>query len=372
MAKFYLHNFCSVKGTYKIDQKRASDNLVNMRCLLNEELKGQEKMVSEKINHYGMAGYKINQRYSEIADYILDLPKDEEKLTFFKNRVIPKLEERMEFYKEKALNVLNRFYPESALLPNHLVHVSCTGLTSPSAPQILASKKTELNSLNNTTVTQIYQMGCYASFPAMRVARGFAYNPTQSIDIVHNEMCSLHFDPTTLDPGQIIVQGLFGDGHIKYTMTGDKPEHNSLEVLALHERIIPDSIDSMSWTPGSENFLMTLAKDVPQKIGPYLETYMTELLSLANLEAHDDFVFAIHPGGPRIIESVEAAFGLDPAMTIESHEIFHEYGNISSATIPHILQRILDNPNRKDGTEIIAVAFGPGLTISGGVFRICR
>ena len=216
-------------------------------------------------------------------------------------------------------------------------------------------------------------MGCYASLPALRIARGLCLGEEKSsiVDIAHTEMCSLHFDPTTLTAEQIIVQSLFADGHIKYRLSTDRPILG-FEVAALSEKTLPQSLEKMTWTPYAEAFGMTLSRDIPLTVAPHLESFVAEILEKAQVDKSKPIYYAIHPGGPKIIEGVEMMLDLDETQAIESHEILANCGNMSSATLPHIWDLILKNNSRVDGAAVVSLGFGPGLTMSGAVFKICR
>src|SRR5262249_5032235 len=129
------------------------------------------------------------------------------------------------------------------------------------------------------------------------------------------ELCSLHLDPNDHSPAQLVIQSLFADGFIKYQLTGQRPHASSLEILALHDEIIPDSTDAMGWAPGPFHFMMTLSKAVPALLATALPGFVNRLFKEAGLDLSaekEKAVFAVHPGGPRIIELAEKILGLKP------------------------------------------------------------
>ena len=107
--------------------------------------------------------------------------------------------------------------------PSELIHVTCTGYLSPSGAQRLVANKGWGAS---TQVTHAYHMGCYAAFPAILIAAGHLGVPLglrpedgeRRVDIVHTELCTLHLDPSDHAAEQIVVQSLFADGFIRYSM----------------------------------------------------------------------------------------------------------------------------------------------------------
>jgi predicted naringenin-chalcone synthase len=242
--------------------------------------------------------------------------------------------------------------------PAHLVHVTCTGYASPSAPQRLVARRRW-----STAITHAYHMGCYAAVPAVRLATALG-----RADIVHTELCSLHLDPLDHSVEQLVVQSLFADGYIRYAAVPDGP---GLRVLATHERVLPDSADAMRWLLSEHGMRMTLARDIPERIAGELRGFVGELFARGgcDLAALRDAVVAVHPGGPKIIDGVQATLELGDVQVAASRGVLHDHGNMSSATLPHIWARIDANPAIPNGTLVPSLAFGPGLTICGALLE---
>lgn len=198
------------------------------------------------------------------------LHKNLDQMLLFNTSIDPKgstINQRLKLYEEKALNCFEEIYNTHSI-PDHLIHVTCTGYLAPSPAQKYIAK----NLPNQTTVTHSYHMGCYGAFPALRIAKGFLAN-SKDIDIVHTEFCTLHFDPSNIQLEQLVIHALFADGCIRYKISN---EPKGFKVIALHEELIEDSIQSMSWTPSTHNMQMTIAKDVPLKIGRKIEKSLQE------------------------------------------------------------------------------------------------
>jgi predicted naringenin-chalcone synthase len=222
-------------------------------------------------------------------------------------------------------------------------------------------------------------MGCYAAFPAIRMAAGHLASPAaltssraeRRVDIVHTELCTLHLDPSDHSAEQCVVQSLFGDGFIRYSLR-DNAAGPGLEVLALSEQILPDSAASMGWTAADFGMHMTLTRDVPDRIAGALRPFVTELFDRSGLSLAEELrnsVVAVHPGGPKIIDRVRELLELEPAQVQTSRDVLFDHGNMSSATLPHVWHRIVCDERVRPGATVLSLAFGPGLSVCGGLFR---
>ena len=246
--------------------------------------------------------------------------------------------------------------------PQNLIHVSCTGYASPSGAQKLVSNK---QWGRQTTVTHAYHMGCYGALPALRMASGFQNHRS---DIVHTEVCSLHYNPARHELDQLVVHSLFADGFIKYSVFSQKPKGSSLKILGIKEHLIPDSSDLMLWSLGTYGFFFFLSKEIPQYIARSLAVFFKDLCSAAQVneqELLDQALFAIHPGGPKIIKYIQKFFGCSESQIKISYEILKRFGNMSSCTLPHMWAEICRDDSIPAKTRVVSLAFGPGLTLAG-------
>lgn len=276
--------------------------------------------------------------------------------------------ERSDFFDREITPIFESFYPENCSLPAHLIHVTCTGYVAPSPAQKLVACR---QAGKTTTVTHAYHMGCYAAIPAIRMGAGYLKLPSPlapEVDIVHTEVGSIHLHPLTHSTEQLVVQSLFADGFIKYRVSKQAPCCH-FKVLALHEEIIPDSTNSMTWRCEDHGLKLTIAKEVPALIARAINGYLQTLYALGSLSEHKKTYFAVHPGGPKILNQVEKLLNLQNWQLKHSYDVLRLYGNMSSATLPHVWQRILEDQEVKEGSHIVSLAFGPGLSISGGLFE---
>lgn len=344
-----LHTFKSIRPRFEAKQADLVDWIVNIHHQSMEFAQIPERdRLKNILKRFCVSEKQIANRSFEIdREFIYQISKD--------NLSGTDIGTRHDFFKERALDIIKEMYAD-AEIPEHLIHVTCTGYLAPSAPQTYFSEIEKA-----PEVTHAYHMGCYASLPAVRMAEAFSQSRKQKVDIVHTEMCSLHLDPARHSPEQMVVQSLFADGHMKYSVDTSFSGRR-LEVLSVKEKIIPDSVNDMTWAPSATSMQMTLSKEVPDKIRGHIPAFLRELTQ----DPHQNLIFAIHPGGPKIIDLIQSHLELSDEQVAFSRKVLKERGNMSSATLPHVWKEILDSDY---SGKVISLAFGPGLTIFGGLFE---
>jgi predicted naringenin-chalcone synthase len=345
------------------------------------------EFISDQVDKYSVSPESINRRqlliFEEVENFIenemdITLPSKYHFPASFEvksgNFFGPKIEVRMEWFKRKMGYVFDEFYSNTTTRPENLVHVTCSGYSSPSVAQEAVIKR----NWETVQVTHSYHMGCYGAFPAIRTASSLiCASPNNGrADVVHTELLSAHLNLTEFSPANTMICSLFADGFIGYSLYEEKSfmnddtiqEKKGLRIISFHEVIIPDSLEDMSWDLGEYNFLMTLSKRVPVFIRKNIKSFLTTLCKKGGVDLEEQkskMHFAIHPGGPKIIDYVIDAVGLTKEQARWSYEILRCQGNMSSATIPHIFNEIINDPTIESGTKVVAMAFGPGLTATG-------
>ncbi len=370
-----LSNFEILRPPYETKQEYTLDWLVDAH--VEDEKRNPEtdiavfrEILSEKLRRVGCKPDKIAKRGHINRDY---LHKNWEQMDIYRLCESPNgkdLSVRSAHFEEYADQVFVQYYPEGSSPPNDLIHVSCTGYVSPSGAQKIASKR---NWGRKTTITHAYHMGCYGSIPAIRMAGGFlAWDPDKErVDIVHTEICSLHANPANHNTDQLVSQSLFADGFIKYSATKES-KNPHFKVLSIQEEIIPSSTKTMMWKVSHWGFEMTLAKEIPVLVSRALPSFLETLAKKANISPdilQKQAFFAIHPGGPKILIYAQEILKLSDAQMAYSFDILKNFGNMSSATLPHIWQSLLGDPAVPNGALIVSLAFGPGLSITGSIME---
>lgn len=241
----------------------------------------------------------------------------------------------------------------------HLIAVSCTGFYAPGLDLDLVQ---ELGLRPDVKRTLVGFMGCAAGLTGLRLASEIvAGEPEALVLVVSVELCSLHLQATR-DREALVGASLFADGAGAALVgrgTPALPGLFGLDAFASH--LTPDSATDMAWTVGDTGFNLRLSPYVPEKVAA-----ATPGLVAALLDEEASF-WAIHPGGKGILDRLERACGLEPAALEPSRWVLRERGNLSSATIFHVLARWTE---RLDQPCVgVAAAFGPGLVTELAALR---
>ena len=247
----------------------------------------------------------------------------------------------------------------------HVITVSCTGFFAPGPDYFIVK---DLGLAPSTGRYHIGFMGCYAAFPALKMAKAFCEaDPDAVVLIVSLELCTLHLRPPN-DIDSIIATSVFADGGAAAIVSSQEPSaaEQSLRLEDLNTTLTPDGEGDMAWTIGDEGFNMVLSTYVPQILEANISDAVEPLLSKANVSKEAIDHWAVHPGGRAILDKIETGLGLCESKLASSRRVLRECGNMSSATVLFVLKDSLEKAAKDD--TIYALAFGPGLTVESGLF----
>ncbi len=247
----------------------------------------------------------------------------------------------------------------------HLVTVSCTGFFAPGPDAALINR---LGLSPSAHRTHVGFMGCHGTMNGLRVASSFSgVDPGARILVSSVELCSLHLAYGE-DANDLVANAIFGDGAA--ALVGAPPNASDREdawtVTANGTFLLPRSEDAMSWRIGDHGFRMTLSARVPDLIQAHLKPWLDAWLGEMGLAQEEIASWAVHPGGPRILTAAEDALGLEKSANAVPREVLSEFGNMSSATILFILQRMRLQAAPR---PLVALAFGPGLVVEALLIR---
>jgi len=243
----------------------------------------------------------------------------------------------------------------------HVVTASCTGFVNPGLDYFL------VRDLGLPTTTERYHlgfMGCYAAFPALRMAAQFCRaDPNACVLVVCLELCSLHLKFSDRDD-QLLANALFADGAAAALVSARSPAPgtSSLQLECFASTLVSDSEADMAWAIGDHGFDIALSSYVPKILGANIAEVVDDMLTANGCNRAEVANWAVHPGGKAILDQVERALALRPEQIALSRQVLHDYGNMSSATILFVLRELLQQPG-SEARRICSMAFGPGLAV---------
>ncbi len=271
---------------------------------------------------------------------------------FYAAADLPPTSARMNAYAELAPTLALEAIAKLTFDPAEITHIvvaSCTGFVAPGIDQIIA-RRLGLNA--GVERLLIGFMGCYAGVTALRAARHIVRSEPQArVLLVSVELSTLHLeDSRAIEPLLAMLQ--FSDGAAAAIICADAGPIALGEGLSL---ALPQSDELIRWDIGEQGFVMRLSGEVPARIEAALGEDATQAALFGNGVPAS---LAVHAGGRSILDAVERALALDKPALGASRAILAESGNMSSATVLFVIERLLREGASGPG---LALAFGPGL-----------
>ncbi len=240
----------------------------------------------------------------------------------------------------------------------HLVITSCTGFYAPGLDVDLIRL---LGLPRNVRRTIIGFMGCYAGITGLRTASDIVRaDPEARVLVVNIELCTLHLQQDA-PVDRLVASLLFSDG-CAASLVSARPVGFRLDAFSSHLSL--EDADKMQWLVEDHGFAMKLDAGVPDRIRDYLSRDTDFSDTLRNPES----LWAIHPGGRAILDAVCSAFSLSPEQIAPARRVLADYGNMSSASIMFVFEKLLRHTPSNSTRPGVGIAFGPGLTIKAMEF----
>ena len=286
-------------------------------------------------------------------------------------------EQRMEIYSAEALALTLRSISSLASDGSspgqfsHIVYVSCTGQAAPGISVGIAE------SLNQDITPQLHELnffgGCAGLLHGLNIVNGIlATQPSSCVLLCATELCSLHYNPAT-SKENVVVNSIFGDGSVAMVCEGEALNHDSGSTLCRPWQhvlstsyLFPGTKDLLTWHLGGTGFSMTLSPTLPTYLQKCLLPVIQSILADAGLRLSDIEHWAVHPGGPRILDACQSALFLSDEQMAASRSVYRNYGNMSSATVGFILDRMQIDDVKG---YCVAIAFAPGVRMEMAILR---
>ncbi|RME50998.1 MAG: type III polyketide synthase [Caldilineae bacterium] len=295
---------------------------------------------------------EIETRYSvlETTDWLVQNPDNETRLARYHAEAPP-----------LGIRAIRRALQRAHRTPNqidHLIIASCTGVDTPSLDVAIAG---EMGLSPYLSRSAIVGMGCHAFLPALRQAIHAVQAHPQSIAVVLTlELCTLHFQHDR-SLRNMLGSALFADGASAAVVGAT--ENGGLRLLDGLSYSEYRTQAEMTFHPGNRGYKIHLSGQIPDLVRQQTPPLIERLLSANGLRLSDIKHWVVHPGGMKILDYLEQTLELENNELQYSRAILREYGNMSSATLLFVLERLEREAQPAPGDYGLLVGFGPGVTI---------
>lgn len=249
----------------------------------------------------------------------------------------------------------------AGIRPDELDVVISTTITGIAVPSIEARIAAIVGLRPNVKRVPLFGLGCVAG--AAGIARLHDYligHPDEVGALLSVELCSLTVQRDDQSVANLVACGLFGDGAAAVVAVGSNRPEPGPRVLDSRSHLYPDSQRTMGWDVGAGGLKIVLNAEVPTLVREHLGRDITAFLASHDLEIKDVGAWVSHPGGPKVIQAIEAELDL-PGDPLElTWRSLDQIGNLSSSSVLHVLRDTLDKRSLTPGTPGILMAMGPG------------
>jgi alkylresorcinol/alkylpyrone synthase len=243
-----------------------------------------------------------------------------------------------------------------------------TSVTGVAVPSIDARLIPRLGLRPDVRRLPIFGLGCVAGAAALgRLHDHLVGWPDHTAALLAVEICSLNWRPNATSIADLVVSGLFADGAAALVASGkqrgDKGAQRRLPaVLASRSEVFPDSGDALGWQLGSDGFRIILTAELADVVDRRLGASVTGFLAEHGLSVDEIAAWLCHPGGPKVLDAVQRALKLPDSVMEVSRRSLAEVGNLSSASVLHILEKTVDERPPPPGSFGLMIGLGPGVS----------
>jgi alkylresorcinol/alkylpyrone synthase len=241
---------------------------------------------------------------------------------------------------------------------DHVFFVTVTGIATPSIEARLINR---LGLRTDVKRTPIFGLGCLAGAAGLsRAADYLRAFPEHRVVLLSVELCSLTLQREDVSIANIISSGLFGDGAAAVLLEGVDVGNTGPCVVATRSVFYPDTERIMGWDVVDGGFKVVLSAKVPELVREHLGKDVDQFLGSQGLKRSSIRHWVAHTGGPKVLTAFEEALGLEPHALHRSRASLQQVGNLSSASVLHVLGDLMDSGEAKPGELGLLMAMGPG------------
>ncbi len=241
---------------------------------------------------------------------------------------------------------------------DYIITVSCTGIMIPSLDAYLIN---DLGLKQDVVRLPVTEMGCAAGVSGLIYAQNFLKsNPNKRIALVAVESPTATFQLTDHSMANMVSAAIFGDGAACVLLSSEK-DAKGPKIIGEEMYHFKDATQMMGFNMTNHGLKMILDPAVPETIANHFPNIVHPFLKRngSAIEKVDHLIF--HPGGRKIVQTVEELFGKLGKNIDDTREVLRAYGNMSSATVLYVLERFLDK-DIKEGEQGLILSFGPGFS----------
>ena len=246
-----------------------------------------------------------------------------------------------------------------------IVSATVTGLAVPSLDARVAAM---IGMRDDVVRVPIVGLGCVAGAAGVARLHDFLAGRPDAVAVLMSvELCSLTLQRDDLSMPNLVASGLFGDGAAAVVAAGPRraaqladERRVQPEVVATRSRLYPDSERTMGWDVGAGGLKIVLDSAVPEVVRRYLGDDVRRFLADQDLCRDDVEWYVAHPGGPKVLEALQDALGVDREALAVTWESLRRIGNLSSASVLHVLADTLETRPPRPGSYGLMLAMGPG------------
>ncbi len=241
---------------------------------------------------------------------------------------------------------------------DYLITVSCTGIMIPSVDAYLVNSLKMKQDIVRLPVTE---MGCAAGVSGIIYAKNFLKaNPGKKAAVVAVESPTATFQLNDFSMANIVSAAIFGDGAATLLLSSCT-EDVGPEIIAEEMYHFYDAADMMGFKLTNSGLQMILDESVPETIAAHFPKIIHPFLKRNNVNISEIDHFVFHPGGRKILQTVDELFGSLGKNVDDTREVLKQYGNMSSVTVLYVLERFLERKIPK-GEKGLMLSFGPGFS----------
>lgn len=257
---------------------------------------------------------------------------------------------------------------QAAMSPQDVGALLTTSCSVPAIPAIDAHLIHELGIPQTVLRLPVFQYGCAGGAIGISLARQLCASSGVTL-LASVELCSLVYQGEDLRSGNIVGSAIFGDGAACVVIS---PESGALRITDSQSYLIPNTSTLMGYDIFDDGTHLRLDREIPQALLQAAPPAIEAFLGRSGFAPSDIAWWLFHPGGAKILSSLEDTLSVSRSQTRWAWESLRDHGNMSSASILYALQGFLADREFRRGDRMLMLGVGPGLTLQMNLFECCE